>query len=194
MVLLTDVYRNLTSIWIKPREHAFKQFKSPVLNVITRGNCMFQEEFYWKKIFGQEKALAPVLQCQIPGSDGTMTNGFHVSHLCNSALWHTECSQLQNVIPKTEIYQPGFLQSGNIQKSSGFQKCITVHDISHSVNKMYPLFKTTYFSEGSGCCIEDKCFPKTNSLLDGRQQPLADIEEFSLKIKVSEILCQLCEA
>jgi hypothetical protein len=54
---------------------------------------------------------------------------------------------------------------------------------------MYPLFKTTYFSEGSGCCIEDKCFPKTNSLLDGRQQPLADIEEFSLKIKVSEILC-----
>lgn len=35
----------------------------------------------------------------------------------------------------------------------------------------------------AGCCIEDKCFPKTNSLLDGRQQPLADIEEFSLKIK-----------
>jgi 2-methylisocitrate lyase-like PEP mutase family enzyme len=59
---------------------------------------------------------------------------------------------------------------------------------------MYPLLKTTYFSEGTGCCIEDKCFPKTNSLLDGRQQPLADIEEFSLKIKVSEILCQLCKA
>jgi hypothetical protein len=86
------------------------------------------------------------------------------------------------------------LQSGNIQSSFGFQKCITVHDISQSVDKIYPLFNTTYFSEGSGCCIEDKCFPKTNSLLDGRQQPLADIEEFSLKIKVSEILCQLCKA
>ena len=35
MVLLTDVYRNLTSLWIKPRERAFKQFKSPVLNVLT---------------------------------------------------------------------------------------------------------------------------------------------------------------
>lgn len=35
----------------------------------------------------------------------------------------------------------------------------------------------------AGCCIEDKCFPKTNSLLDGRQQPLADTEEFALKIK-----------
>ncbi|XP_021937723.1 phosphoenolpyruvate phosphomutase-like isoform X3 [Zootermopsis nevadensis] len=35
----------------------------------------------------------------------------------------------------------------------------------------------------AGCCIEDKCFPKTNSLLDGRQQPLADIQEFTLKIK-----------
>jgi hypothetical protein len=34
MVLLTDVYRNLTSLRIKPRERAFKQFKSPVLNVL----------------------------------------------------------------------------------------------------------------------------------------------------------------
>jgi len=34
MVLLTDVYRNLTSLWIKPRECAFKQFKSPVLSVL----------------------------------------------------------------------------------------------------------------------------------------------------------------
>lgn len=36
----------------------------------------------------------------------------------------------------------------------------------------------------SGCCIEDKLFPKTNSLLDGRAQPLADIKEFALKIQV----------
>lgn len=34
----------------------------------------------------------------------------------------------------------------------------------------------------AGAAVEDKLFPKTNSLLDGRQQPLADIEEFSLKI------------
>lgn len=36
----------------------------------------------------------------------------------------------------------------------------------------------------AGCCIEDKVFPKTNSLLDSkRPQMLADIEEFALKIK-----------
>lgn len=37
----------------------------------------------------------------------------------------------------------------------------------------------------AGVCIEDKLFPKTNSLLGGKQdnQPLADIEEFSLKIR-----------
>ncbi|XP_071442725.1 phosphoenolpyruvate phosphomutase-like [Hetaerina americana] len=35
----------------------------------------------------------------------------------------------------------------------------------------------------AGCCIEDKCFPKTNSLLDGRKQPLANMEEFAMKIK-----------
>lgn len=34
-----------------------------------------------------------------------------------------------------------------------------------------------------GVCLEDKLFPKTNSLLAGLAQPLADIEEFSLKIK-----------
>lgn len=36
----------------------------------------------------------------------------------------------------------------------------------------------------AGACIEDKLFPKTNSLLDNRKQPLADIHEFSLKLKV----------
>lgn len=35
----------------------------------------------------------------------------------------------------------------------------------------------------AGVCIEDKLFPKTNSLLDSRSQPLADINEFSMKIK-----------
>ena len=39
----------------------------------------------------------------------------------------------------------------------------------------------------SGACLEDKLFPKTNSLHDGRAQPLADIEEFALKIKVDNI-------
>jgi len=35
-------------------------------------------------------------------------------------------------------------------------------------------------------CIEDKQFPKTNSLLDGGRQELADIEEFSGKIRAAK--------
>ncbi len=35
----------------------------------------------------------------------------------------------------------------------------------------------------AGVCIEDKLFPKTNSFIGGEQQPLADINEFSGKIK-----------
>jgi len=35
----------------------------------------------------------------------------------------------------------------------------------------------------AGVCIEDKIFPKTNSFLRGEKQPLADINEFSGKIK-----------
>jgi phosphoenolpyruvate phosphomutase len=35
-------------------------------------------------------------------------------------------------------------------------------------------------------CIEDKLFPKTNSFIDGDSQPLADVEEFALKIKAAK--------
>ncbi len=35
-------------------------------------------------------------------------------------------------------------------------------------------------------CIEDKLFPKTNSFIDSEQQPLADVEEFSGKIKAAK--------
>lgn len=35
-------------------------------------------------------------------------------------------------------------------------------------------------------CIEDKLFPKTNSFIKGEAQPLADIDEFALKIKAAK--------
>jgi len=35
-------------------------------------------------------------------------------------------------------------------------------------------------------CIEDKLFPKTNSFINGEQQPLADIDEFVGKIKAAK--------
>lgn len=35
-------------------------------------------------------------------------------------------------------------------------------------------------------CIEDKLFPKTNSFIGGETQPLADIEEFALKIQAAK--------
>jgi len=38
----------------------------------------------------------------------------------------------------------------------------------------------------AGMCIEDKLFPKTNSLIDGVPQPLASIEEFIGKIKAAK--------
>jgi phosphoenolpyruvate phosphomutase len=38
----------------------------------------------------------------------------------------------------------------------------------------------------AGVCIEDKLFPKTNSFINGDSQPLADIDEFSGKIKAAK--------
>jgi phosphoenolpyruvate phosphomutase len=38
----------------------------------------------------------------------------------------------------------------------------------------------------AGVCIEDKVFPKTNSFLNGEQQPLADPDEFAGKLKAAK--------
>ena len=38
----------------------------------------------------------------------------------------------------------------------------------------------------AGMCIEDKLFPKTNSFINGEQQPLAEIAEFAGKIKAAK--------
>lgn len=38
----------------------------------------------------------------------------------------------------------------------------------------------------AGMCIEEKLFPKTNSFIDSERQPLADIDEFSGKIRAAK--------
>lgn len=38
----------------------------------------------------------------------------------------------------------------------------------------------------AGVCLEDKLFPKANSFIGGKQQPLADIDEFAGKIKAGK--------
>ena len=40
--------------------------------------------------------------------------------------------------------------------------------------------------EIAGVCIEDKIFPKTNSFINSEKQPLADIDEFTEKIKAAK--------
>lgn len=53
-------------------------------------------------------------------------------------------------------------------------------------NNMRRLVKKLCQRGAGGVCIEDKIFPKTNSFLRGERQPLADIDEFSGKIKAGK--------
>ena len=53
-------------------------------------------------------------------------------------------------------------------------------------NNMRRLVKKLEQRNIAGVCIEDKLFPKTNSFIRGDQQPLAEIEEFSGKIKAGK--------
>ena len=50
-------------------------------------------------------------------------------------------------------------------------------------NTMRRLVRKLESRDIAGVCIEDKCFPKTNSFIRGTSQPLAKIDEFCGKIK-----------
>jgi len=53
-------------------------------------------------------------------------------------------------------------------------------------NNMRRLVRKLEQREIGGVCIEDKIFPKTNSFIGGERQQLADIDEFSGKIKAGK--------
>lgn len=53
-------------------------------------------------------------------------------------------------------------------------------------NNMRRLVKKLEQRDVAAVCIEDKLFPKTNSFIGGENQPLADIDEFSGKIKAAK--------
>ncbi len=53
-------------------------------------------------------------------------------------------------------------------------------------NNMQRLIRKLEQRQIAAVCIEDKLFPKTNSFLKGDAQPMADIDEFSGKIKAGK--------
>ncbi len=53
-------------------------------------------------------------------------------------------------------------------------------------NNVRRLVKKLEQRQIAAMCIEDKLFPKTNSFIDGEQQPLANVEEFANKIKAAK--------
>src|SRR4026208_1653620 len=53
-------------------------------------------------------------------------------------------------------------------------------------NNMRRLVKKLEQRGIAAVCIEDKLFPKTNSFIGGENQPLADLDEFTGKIKAAK--------
>jgi len=53
-------------------------------------------------------------------------------------------------------------------------------------NNMQRLVRKLEQRDIAAVCIEDKLFPKTNSFIGGKTQPLADVDEFSGKIKAAK--------
>lgn len=53
-------------------------------------------------------------------------------------------------------------------------------------NNVQRLVKKLEQRDVAGVCLEDKLFPKSNSFIGGKQQPLAPIDEFAGKIKAGK--------
>lgn len=53
-------------------------------------------------------------------------------------------------------------------------------------NNVQRLIKKLEQRDVAAVCLEDKLFPKTNSFISGKRQPLADIDEFAGKIKAGK--------
>lgn len=108
---------------------------------------------------------------QEAGFQGIWGSGLSISAAmgvrdCNEASWTQVVDQLEFMSDATDI--PILLDAdtgyGNFNNARRLVKKLEQRGIA-------------------GCCLEDKIFPKANSLLGaGQAQPLADIDEFSLKI------------
>ena len=111
---------------------------------------------------------------QEAGFDGIWASGLSMSAAmgvrdCNEASWTERLEWLEFMADATDI---PILADGD----TGYGN---FNNVRRLVTKLEP--------RGiAGVCLEDKLFPKTNSLLDGRKQPLADVDEFCGRIKAAK--------
>jgi phosphoenolpyruvate phosphomutase len=108
------------------------------------------------------------------GFDGLWGSGLSISSACgvrdNNELSWTQVLDILEYI--TDASERPLLLDGD----TGYG----------NFNNMRRLVKKLEARKVAGVCIEDKLFPKTNSFIDGSAQPLADIDEFSGKIKAGK--------
>jgi len=101
-------------------------------------------------------------------------------------VWASGCEIATSyALPDASILSmPDFLHRAKIINDATNLPVIADCDTGYgnAMNAMH--MAREYESAGiAGVCIEDKKFPKTNSLLEGGRQELASIEEFALKVR-----------
>jgi phosphoenolpyruvate phosphomutase len=108
------------------------------------------------------------------GFEGVWASGLSISAAlgvrdCNEASWTQvlEVAEFMSDATKIPILLDGDTGYGNF-------------------NSMRRLVAKLEQRGVAGVCIEDKLFPKTNSFINGHEQPLADPEEFSGKIRAGK--------
>lgn len=85
---------------------------------------------------------------------------------CNEASWTQVLEVLEFIADRTSI---PLLLDGD----TGYGNFNNARRLVHKLEQR----------DVAGVCLEDKVFPKTNSLLDGGRQELADVQEFADKIR-----------
>jgi phosphoenolpyruvate phosphomutase len=108
------------------------------------------------------------------GFEGIWASGLSISAAlgvrdCNEASWTQVLEVLEFMSDSTQI---PILLDGD----TGYG----------NFNNMRRLVRKLQQRHIGGVCIEDKIFPKTNSFINGKMQPLADVDEFCGRIKAGK--------
>jgi len=152
MVLLTDFYRNLTSLWIKPRERAFKQFKSPVLNVLRAHPIFYvgriSKDFIWSFTHTKKYSYWNLLssfynpdEC-VHIMDNRAANWWtFLCNCCNSLPWRNNFIQTRLLANYEVCVDAVCISTGHLRVGVANSEILCVSEPTRNKYKMYAMEK-----------------------------------------------------
>ncbi|KAI0990631.1 hypothetical protein GJ496_010186 [Pomphorhynchus laevis] len=182
-----DSFYGLFTNWVKPREHTPTQNLAidllsicPIPEIAISKHKFLHEKTTTLKNILKSRDLEFMMEAHNGISakivEETGFKSIWASGLCIAAQWGVRDA---NEASWTQVLEMIDFMSDN----TTIPILVDVDTGYGNFNNARRLIKKLEQNGAAGACVEDKFFPKKNSFVNGREQPLADIEEFCLKLQ-----------